>query len=139
MTTVNRSARPAADAECERLRGVSPGQEAIDHEGHSQGEEEAEQDPRLAVEAVHRPQDGEVEQQPQETSGDQAYRYGRDRAQPSLHREDDGHRRQDGHLPVRQVEHPTEPVDQCEPAGQQTELEPKDDPVEEGRRHAIPR
>ena len=44
-----------------------------------------------------------------------------------------------GDLPVGEVEHPAEAVDEGQTDAEQPELQPEDDAVEDDRPHAIPR
>jgi hypothetical protein len=131
--------RPPSDAQGEPLRRITPGEVSVDDEGHAEGEEQAEQDPRLTLEAIYGAEDGLVEYQPERHADRQP---DADRGQggdPGFDGEEGGHCRDDRHLPVGEVEHTAEPVHQGEPGGEKTELKPEDDPVEDAGDQVTPR
>ena len=93
----------------------------------------------LAVLAVDRPHQREVEQDGDAGGCQHAHRGRQDRRNPVLHDERDDDRREDHDLPVGEVEDAAEPVDERHPDAEEAERQPEHDPVEDHRRHATPR
>ena len=112
---------------------------AVDDEREAQRQDEPEEQPLLAAEAVGREHQRAVDRDAEHAGGGDAARQASPGWMLCEKSKRGGDAADDGELAVREVEHAAEAVDQGDPHGEERELQALDDAVEEDGAHRIRR